>query len=304
MFRPWRFLLVIFLFAWLLLPLLAFAYNNPGQPQGFVNDYASILSEADQDKLEQKLVSFKASSTNEISVVTIKSLEGDTIENFAVKLFADWKIGQEKQDNGLLLLIAVDDRKMRLEVGYGLEGAVPDATANQIITKTLKPAFGAQKYYEGIDQALDSLIAATNGEYQAETTPATSSLSKRLGFDTLLWILIFVFYGLSALWRYLAKSRSWWQGGAIGGGLGLIVALFFFRTLLLIILIPTVIAVVGLIADYLVSRVFPQPKPLNKKRSNFWFLGGPGGFGGGSSGGGFGGFGGGSSGGGGAGGSW
>jgi len=131
---------IFFLAAWFILPKPLLAYSNPGQPSGLVNDYAALLSPENRAALESKLEAFRDSSSNEIAVVTIKSLDGDAIENYAVKLFEDWGIGTEKNDNGLLLLVALDDRKMRIEVGYGLEGVLPDATANQIINKTLKPA--------------------------------------------------------------------------------------------------------------------------------------------------------------------
>jgi len=281
------------------------AYFNPGKPAGFVNDYAGILKTEEKSALESKLAQFTASSSNQLSIVTIKSLEGDTIENFANKLFADWGIGREKQDNGVLLLVALDDRRMRIETGYGLEGALPDATTNQIITKTLRPAFQSADYYGGINKATDEIIAATKGEYQAESAPSGWNF-KKLSFDALIWIIIFIFYLLSALWRHLAKSRSWWEGGIIGVVLGLIVALIFWRTLLLLIALPAIFGGFGLGFDYLVSRVLPKPKARGQGRGGFWFLGGPGGFGGGSGGcgGGFGGFGGGMSGGGGSSGSW
>lgn len=301
--RLWPLFFSLLLFLSVGLP--ARAYSNPGQPAGFVNDFAGIFKAEEKNALEAKLSQFSASSSNEVSVVTIKSLNGDTIENYAVKLFADWKIGQAKKDNGVLLLIALNDRKMRIEVGYGLEGALPDATCNQIITKTLRPAFQSSDYYGGVNQAVDQIIAATKGEYQAEPAASDDFGSGKVSLDLIFGILIFLFYTILALWRFLAKSRSWWQGGVIGGVLGLVISLIFFRTFLLLILIPVFLGGFGLLSDYLVSRVLPKPRPRGKGgRDIFWFLGGgPGGFGGGS-GGGFGGFGGGSSGGGGASGSW
>ncbi|NCN99828.1 TPM domain-containing protein [Candidatus Falkowbacteria bacterium] len=294
-----RIVLIVFL-ALFTAGLPARAYNNPGQPVAFVNDYAGVLSSEQKSSLENKLTQFTASSTNEVAVVIISSLEGDSIENYANKLFADWKIGTEKQNNGVLLLIAINDKKMRIETGYGLEGALPDATANQIITKTLRPAFQANDYYSGIDAATNQIILATQGEYSADAS-AGGGLGN-WSFDSIVWIMIMSLYLLSALYRYLARSKSWWEGGVLGAVIGLIVSLIFFSSLVSI--LTPVLAVCGFIFDYLVSRVFPAPKPL-KKGGGIWFLGGPGGFGGrGGSGGGFGGFGGGSSGGGGASGGW
>ncbi|MFA6194262.1 MAG: TPM domain-containing protein [Patescibacteria group bacterium] len=304
----WRRALTIFSLAlFLAAGFSARAYYNPGKPVSFVNDYAGVLKTEEVTALNNKLSQFNATTSNEIAVVVIKSLQGDTIENFAVKLFADWGIGKEKKDNGVLLLIAIDDRQMRIETGYGLEGALPDATTFQIISKTLKPAFQNNDYYGGIDQAADDIIAATKGEYSAAAAAPSSipGFAKNLSFDTIFFIIIAIFYLLSALWRFLAKSKSWWQGGALGGAIGLIIALIFFRTLLVLIILPAVIGVFGLLFDFLVSRVLPQPSPIKQGRNNLWFFGGGGGNGfGGSSGGGFGGFGGGMSGGGGSSGSW
>ena len=284
------------------------AYYNPGKPAGFVNDYTGTLSSEQVSALNSKLSNFNATTTNEVSVVIIKSLAGDTIENFANKLFTDWGIGTKKQDNGVLLLVATDDHQMRIETGYGLEGALPDATANQIITKTLTPAFKNGDYYGGIDQATDQIIAATKGEYSAAAdagaTDSVPGFLKNLDFNTIFFIILILFYTLSALWRWLAKSKSWWQGGVLGGAIGLIIALIFFRVLLFLIILPLAIGFFGLLFDFLVSRVLPPPVKTKGGRNNFWFFGGgPGGFGG-SGGGGFGGFGGGMSGGGGASGRW
>ncbi len=304
-----RRVLVIFCLAlFLAAGFSARAYYNPGKPASFVSDYAGLLKPEEASALNGKLSQFNATTSNEIAVVTIKSLEGDTIENFAVKLFADWGIGKDKKDNGVLLLVALNDRQMRIETGYGLEGALPDATAFKIVNQTLKPAFQKEDYYGGLNQATDDIIAATKGEYSADAPISTGTafkFAKNMSFNAIFFIIIAIFYLLSALWRGLAKSKSWWQGGVLGGAIGLIIALIFFRTLLILVILPAVIGVFGLLFDFLVSRVLPQPSPIKKGRNNLWFFGGGGhnGFGG-SSGGGFGGFGGGMSGGGGSSGSW
>lgn len=301
-----RRVLVIFCLAlFLAAGFSARAYYNPGKPASFVSDYAGLLKPEEASALNDKLSQFNATTSSEIAVVTIKSLEGDTIENFAVKLFADWGIGKDKKDNGVLLLVALNDRQMRIETGYGLEGALPDATAFKIISQTLKPAFQKEDYYGGLDQATNDIIAATKGEYSADAPSSVPGFIKNMSFDAIFFIIIAIFYLLSALWRFLAKSKSWWQGGVLGGAIGLIIALIFFRTLLVLLILPAVTLVFGLLFDFLVSRVLPQPSPIKKGRNNLWFFGGGGhnGFGG-SSGGGFGGFGGGMSGGGGSSGSW
>ena len=103
-----------------LLPFFSLAYFSLGEPEGFVTDQADLLTLEQEERLEEKLVSWQQETSHEIALVTIKSLEGDTIENFTVKLFEEWGIGQKEKDNGLLLLVAKEERSIRIEVGYGL----------------------------------------------------------------------------------------------------------------------------------------------------------------------------------------
>lgn len=268
------------------LPLFVFAYYNPGQPTGFVNDFSGTLNAQQIKDLNDKLINFEKETSNEISVVLIPSLKGDTVENFAEKLFQEWKIGKDKKDNGALLLIAVEDRKMRIEVGYGLEGALTDAQSFIILQKDLVPAFKAKDFYGGINSALDDIIAATKGEYAQEV----KSIVKNLKFSV-DWLL-FVFFGLIWLVSILGKSKSWWLGGVVGALIGL-----FFWSIIWIV----IFGLFGLLIDYLASRSYKKSMSSGGTPP-WWFGGGWGGSGG--SGGGFGGFGGGSSGGGGSSSSW
>ena len=146
MFRMLKLLSGVFL----LIPFVVFAYQNPGIPTGFVNDFAEMLTAEQRQSLEKKINDFEKTTGNELSVVTVSGLGGDTIENFAVKLFEDWGIGKKNKDNGVLLLIARDERQFRIEVGYGLEGALTDARSFWITQNILRPAFQKGDYYGGI----------------------------------------------------------------------------------------------------------------------------------------------------------
>jgi len=298
-------LLIILSISFLLVGSLARAYSLPGQPTGFVNDFAGVLTAEERRALETKLAQFDKDTSNQISIAIIKDLGGDTVDNYANKLFGDWKIGQDKKDNGVLILVAINDRQMRIEVGYGLEGALTDAISSQIITNTLRPAFRSNDYYGGLNTAADQIIAATKGEYQPAASDQVATTGKfKVNADMIFWIILGVIYLLTALRRFLARNKGWWEGGAIGVVIGLLAALIFFSVIYFIIL-PVVFGILGLIFDYLVSRVLPPPKKGGRRGGGFWIF--PGGFGGGGSsggGGGFGGFGGGSSGGGGASGGW
>src|SRR6185503_4886307 len=104
--------------------------------------------------LEQELTAFEATTTSEIAVAIVPDMGGDYIENYAVKLFEDWKIGKAKQDNGVLLLVAVEERKLRIEVGYGLEGALPDSVAQSILDNEMTPRLRAGDYDGAVTAAV------------------------------------------------------------------------------------------------------------------------------------------------------
>ncbi len=135
-------------------------------PPRLVNDEAHILSADEVQRLEQKLVALDDTTSNQIAIVIIPTLNDYPIEDYANKLFRSWGIGNKKTNNGVLILVAADDRKMRIEVGYGLEGAIPDITAGDIIENDLKPNFRNGNYYEGLDEAVNSLSRAAVGEYK------------------------------------------------------------------------------------------------------------------------------------------
>jgi len=277
----------------------ALAYSSPGSPSGFVNDFANMMSAPAKQALEQKLSQFEKDTTNEISVVTINNLGGDTIDNFAVKLFADWKIGKAKNDNGVLLLISKEDRKTKIEVGYGLEGALTDAQSFWILENTVKPAFRQNDYDGGITNAADKIIAATKGEYVPSQKPGTGGSWSLKSIENILGLAFLVFIWLGSV---LSRSKSWWAGGVIGALVG-IAFIFIFSALVGAIAI-LILTPLGLFFDYIVSKNYQKHKTAGTRFP--WWIGGFGGGrgGGGFGGGGFGGFGGGSSGGGGSSSSW
>lgn len=277
-----------------MLPLFVLAYQNPGQPPGFINDFAGMLTSDQRQTIEVKLENFQKETGNELSVVTIADLGGDTIENFAVKLFQDWGIGQKSKDNGVLLLISRDDRQMRIEVGYGLEGALTDAQSFWTINNIIKPAFQAGDYYSGISNGVDKIISITKGEFKPDTAQSAPSNFNINSVFLIIWLVWIVFVWMGSI---LARSKSWWGGGVVGGGIALLVG--FFTVISLALLAGIILVPLGLFFDYWVSKRYSQFKETGA-RLPWWFGGG-----GGSTGsGGWGGFGGGRSGGGGASGGW
>lgn len=279
----------------LIVPVSVWAYSSPGKAAGFVNDFASVLTPESRVSMETKIASLQKSSGIEIAVVTVRSLGNDTVENYAVKLFEDWKIGNAEKDNGLLVLVAPNDRKARIEIGYGLEGVITDLQANKIMQNVMIPAFKDNDYSRGTEGAVDAIIGIING---TEGALEYASSSKGEGFKIPLNEFTFFlgFVILQLMFHLLAKTKSWWLGGVIGAIIGTIVG-FVWGFLYTGFVTTVTLIILGLIVDFVAS------KHGDKVGRFFTMIGG--GMGGGRNGGsGFGGFGGGSSGGGGASGSW
>ncbi|MCX6005820.1 MAG: TPM domain-containing protein [Chloroflexi bacterium] len=287
----------------LLLPLgTAFvsAQNFPAY-QGFVNDYAGLLTAQGKSQLEAKLTQLEKDTAAEVAVVTIKSLEGDTIEDYAVRLFEKWGIGKKDKNNGVLFLVALDERKMRIEVGYGLEPIITDGRAGRIRDDDVIPSFKKGNYEEGIvagANAIEEYIRKGTPPAPLEENPVKNIFGDWVfAFFVLTFITVY-FFG------FMARSKSIWLGGIWGTIAGVIIGLTVGGVAALII-VPIIFAGLGLGTDYLLSKNYQKQVAAGKSTQWHKTWGGFGGFGGGSGGGGgFGGFGGGSSGGGGASGGW
>ena len=272
-----------------MLPIAALAYMSPGVPQGFVSDFAGLLTPEQKQDLEMKAQALFSSSTNEIAVVTVPSLGGDTAENFSTKLFEDWKIGKRGKDNGVLILIAPAERAMRIEVGYGLEGLLTDAQSSVIMSKIMTPRFQQGDFYGGISGALDAVATALGGA--KVVVPEQQSSSFSVDF---FWLFLFIPIWLASI---LGRSKSWWLGGVLGGISGVVIGFIYGFVYMGAVAIPSLV-VLGLLFDFVVSRSYARARLTGNYP---WWIGGHRHLGGG---GGFGGFGGGRSGGGGASGRW
>ena len=210
-------------------------------PPVLVTDMAGILSPEEKQALENKLVTIDDSSSNQIAVVILPTLDGNPIEEYATKLFRTWGIGNKKTRNGVLLLIAIQDKKIRIEVGYGLEGAIPDITANSIIDNDIKPAFRQQAYYQGLDKATDDIAKAAIGEYKVARTKKPSGKGSGALFVLIIFIILLVLRGgggggsnidrrgfsdfatgmlLGSLLGGGGRSNGGWGGSDSGGGFG------------------------------------------------------------------------------------
>jgi uncharacterized membrane protein YgcG len=159
---------------WCFVSLPGFAQNIPAKPElaRYANDYAGLLSASDLNLLENKLKGYYDSTSTQIVVVVVNDLGGSKLEDYSHQLAETWGIGQKGKDNGLLILVAQTERQMRIEVGYGLEGLIPDATANHIIQYILQPKFKEGQYFQGLDEASNQIIGYLKGEFKNTAQPA------------------------------------------------------------------------------------------------------------------------------------
>ena len=231
---------LFFAFIFSFLSVLVFAQdkNIPARPNPprLVNDFTNTLTPAQVQALESKLVAYDDSTSNQVAVVIINSLEGYDVADYALKLGRAWGIGGKEFSNGILLLVAKEDHKMRIEVGYGLEGAIPDITAKHIMEESITPAFKEDNYYRGIDRGIDDIIRAAAGEYKAPANYGKKKKSTGFGFILALIILFIVFGSMGggrssggtmsgAGWIIgtlinSAGRRGGWGGGGGGGWSG------------------------------------------------------------------------------------
>ncbi|PVX39871.1 uncharacterized protein C8D76_10473 [Pasteurella langaaensis DSM 22999] len=224
---------------------VTFADDFPPVPSPFryVNDYTHTLSSQEVQYLENKLRQYSSETSSQIAVVMLGSVGQYDISDYAFQLGDKWGIGRKKLDNGVLLLVAKDNRKVFIATGRGLEGALPDALLSQIIRKVILPNFRSGNYAQGINQALDNIIAASQNEYAALPTDANeTAIDDYIPFIIICLFILFVLFG-ELSWRRSAyvsptknhdqlqnaaiiasmianSRRNRYGGGGFGGGFG------------------------------------------------------------------------------------
>lgn len=225
--------------------LTAFAQKLPERPSPprLVNDFAKILSPGEAEQLERELVAYDDSTSTQIAIVTLESIQGYPAVEFAHELLNKWGIGQAKQDNGLLILITTEppNREIVIAVGYGLEPYITDALSKRIIENILVPAFRANNYYQGLSEACHSLMAYAQGNFRRDAKPnrndSTNSMPSWI-FLLMLLIVIILFsvnkggkgggkyyrtFGGPPVggWRSFSTGTGAFRpGGGLGGGFG------------------------------------------------------------------------------------
>jgi len=269
-----------FLFISLFFQLLAVQVPLP-KLQARVTDLTGTLSASEVNAMETKLKTFEEAKGSQLSVLLIPTTGDETIEMFGIRLAEQWKIGRDGIDDGVILIIATNDRKMRIEVGYGLEGALPDALAKRIVSQIITPEFRAGHFYKGIDLALDAMMAAVKGEELPPALSGRSVSSNKNPSTTSYWPLLLLGYILvftlmkTLLEKKLGKKKGKWIT---------IIILF----VLMLIFVNVVMAIFLSVINLIFMGSSGMSGGSGGYRGGGWYMGG-GGFSGGG-GGGFGGF--------------
>ncbi|MBI4329574.1 MAG: TPM domain-containing protein [Chloroflexi bacterium] len=268
-------------------------------PVGMVNDFAGVMSKDAVQALETELQKVRDETTAEVAVAIVPSLGERTVEEYAVGLFEEWEIGKKGKDNGVLLLVAVQERRIRIEVGYGLEPVITDGRAGRIIREKVTPLLAEGEYDKGIVLGATALAELVRTDQPPEALEDNLVRDRFEEWGWLLWpVGLFSLYAFG----YMARTREIGFGGVWGAGVGAFLGLLVGGLLALAVAVIG-LAALGFLLDWLLStsyrRLHKEGKPAGFVQSWGGWRGAPGPWGGGG-GGGFGGFGGGRSGGGGA----
>lgn len=163
-------------------------------PQKLVTDYTNTLAPDQQEALEQKLTAFDDSTSIQVALVIIETTGDRDIADYAVALGRSWGIGNKEFNNGILLLVAKNDRKIWIATGYGLEGALPDITVKSIIENEITPNFKGNDFYRGLDEGINAIVAATKGEYKAPENYSSRKRGSGKKPSLLIMIVMVVFF--------------------------------------------------------------------------------------------------------------
>ena len=249
----------------------------------YISDYANIIDDNVETELNTKLYNFFASTTHQIVVVTVNNMNGDYIEHYSIKLAEKIKAGGEKNDNGVILLIVKDERQMRIEVGYGLEGSLTDGKSSNIIKNIITPEFKNENYTQGIKNGTEEIIRITNEESYAKTLDKKSKVNNlflkimnKIPLEFLIFILFVVFGIIQWIISILARTKSWWLGGVFGLIISTVIYFLLFTSLFVFL-----ITIFGFIFDYFISKNYIEHAKKIKDGPPSWWAGGPS-FGGGS----------------------
>jgi uncharacterized protein len=214
------------------------ALEVPEHPKGRITDFTHTLSSTEISYLDQKLADYEQQTTNQIAVLMIPSLKGDNLEDYSIRLADTWKIGQAGKDNGVILLIVKNDRKLRIEVGYGLEGVLPDGLAGSIIRNQIAPFFKKGQFFHGINHGTSAIMKAISPTFRpiepkvggVSPLPAAPSESESKPTDIfgVLFVLLIIGFSITILYwisNWIIKHNvtfgsgpAGFSGGGFSGG--------------------------------------------------------------------------------------
>ncbi len=205
---------ILFVFILYLQAALVLAQDFPEKPNPprAVNDFAGVLSPGEEQALEQKLRNYTDTTSTGFVVVLLNSYNGYDAGEYTIELGNRWAIGQKGKNNGLLITVAVQDRKYSIATGYGLEGAIPDVITRRVGEQYFKPNFRANNYYEGLDQATTYLATLPAGEFKA--APRRNQDGGGGGFGLIIAVIVIVII-LSAIFRGGRGNRRGYRGGGM-----------------------------------------------------------------------------------------
>lgn len=191
----------------------------PDAPKGYFNDYAQVTSPTTASRLNSQLADFERATGNQLLIVVYPKMPSDSsIEDFTQRAAQHWGAGQKQRNNGVVLFVFIQNRTMYIQVGYGLEGALPDALCKQIIENELKPRFRARDFDGGLVAGAQAIMAATKGEYKGSGKTVAESRQKRGVNPILIVIILFILLPLLGLTRSVRRNGFIISSGGFGGG--------------------------------------------------------------------------------------
>jgi uncharacterized protein len=222
---------VLFIFTGLLAARCLGGEVIPPRPANYFNDYAGVVSSSTAQQLNRTLEDFEKSTSSQILVAVFPKMQsGSSIEDYTRRVAESWGVGQKKENNGAVLFVFIQERRMRIEVGYGLEGALPDAMAKRIVDDEIAPFFKRGNYNQGLTAGVHAMLQAARGEYKGtgRTVNQGRRTTKGLGIGVFWFIIILVILARIARAqrgtvyhrRGWGSTGGWWVGGGSGGGGG------------------------------------------------------------------------------------
>ena len=293
-----RFAVVVCLFLVIITGTLGIvsAQDVPSYKDKYVNDFANVLNVSQTEELRSLFSSVDTETSAEVVFVSLDTINGEDISQYAFTIGDSWKVGKADKDNGLVILYVKDIGKIWVSTGYGLEGILPDSKVGRLLDENYVPVSGTENFSNGIvlfSNAITQVIYDNKEEVLSGQAGGNSQSGDSSFSIYFIWIILLIVWEI--MYKILAPSKSWWFGGTLGAGFGAVIGFFFLSSIASAVILALFGLGFGLLFDYIVSKRY-VPGKNEKKNSSWWLLplflpsgSGSGGGGGGFGGGGFGG---------------